>query len=175
MSNKSVSVDPRHGPVVGILRGEGFRAPETTARQVLTALDALPVAVALEPQAAAMQKAIALTVALNMPPSSGHTSVAAILQSCEAVAKELRTSRDETRGRCDELQRELDATKAGLGSALNLRAVFLAQAEVREARAQHEHASVKLDRALLKEQIANAVSRGHLSADFYAQLREWTK
>lgn len=158
--------------VVGLTQTGPNEGYQRRARAILDALDALPTVV--EPQAEAIKHALALTIALGMPPFP-PTSMANVLEACASVAKELRASRDEARGRCDELQRELDATKAGLGSALNLRAVFLATAEVREARAQHEHASVKLDRALLKEQIANAISRGHLSSDFYVQLREWSK
>jgi hypothetical protein len=74
-----------------------------------------------------------------------------------------------------EMTDALAATRTGMDGAVNLQRVFLANAEVRESRAMREHASVKLDRALLLEQIAHAVSRGHLPSDFHRQLEAWSK
>lgn len=81
------------------------------------------------------------------------------------------TLRDER----ETLERDIAATCAGYNSAMQLQQVFTAQAETREARALHNYASSKLERAVLAEQIAMAISRGHLQADFYAKLREWSK
>lgn len=66
-------------------------------------------------------------------------------------------------------------TLKAMDSALNLQRVFTAQAETREARALHNYAASKLAHAELKEQIASAISQGHLPTNFYQQLKEWSK
>ncbi len=58
---------------------------------------------------------------------------------------------------------------------VNISQVFTAMAETREARALHNYSSVKLEQAALREQIAKAINRGHLSPEFYTNLREWSK
>lgn len=63
----------------------------------------------------------------------------------------------------------------GLQSALNLRQVFTAQSNQREASALHNYAGAKVELRQLELQLATAISRGHLPTNFYAQLREWTK
>lgn len=107
---------------------------------------------------------------------------ATIVTELTAQLDELRASRarvvdslDSTMAERDQLKADLAATRGGMDGALNLQRAFLATAEVREARALREHASVKLEHARLLEQIATAISRGHLASDFYTQLREFCK
>lgn len=75
----------------------------------------------------------------------------------------------------DDLTGQLTAEREGNRSALNLQRLFTVSAEVRAARAAYDHASVKLEYVKLQEQIATAISRGHLPSDFCSQLREWSK
>jgi hypothetical protein len=70
---------------------------------------------------------------------------------------------------------DLAAAHTGADAAANLSRLYQISAEVREARALRDYAGVKLEHALLREQIASAISRGHLPSDFYNQLREWCK
>lgn len=95
--------------------------------------------------------------------------------TAELRAAELEEQLRKRDAELDLANRELTVARAGADGANALQRLFLATAEVREARAMREHASVKLDRAMLLEQIASGISRGHLPYDFYAQLQAATK
>ena len=64
---------------------------------------------------------------------------------------------------------------AGMESAVRLQQVFIAMSDTKAARNLHNYASTLIDLCQLREQIASAISRGHLQANFYSQLKEWTK
>lgn len=109
---------------------------------------------------------------LVLPPVMvGGTAAAAILRMALPVVGDLKIR---AAGR-EAVERDLEIARTAGDSAVSLQKVFLADAEVRESRALHNYASVKLDRALLQAQIASAISRGHLPNDFYSKLKDWTK
>ena len=63
----------------------------------------------------------------------------------------------------------------GMKSALNLQRGFTCMAETKAARALYNYAGAQIELCILREQIASAISRGHLQSNFYGQLKEWTK